>query len=586
MTAHDAPKPNRQFRSLAGACSNDNSTPPPPYNLALIPLPLHLRSAFAFKFLFAALVLLLLPAGPAFAATFNVATAAQLRTAFNTVSNSNGEPDTINMTANITANFGLYVTEKQPLTLNGNGYTLTLTPGEDVIEVYTGRTLILNNIIIPGRDRTKSGARIIRAVFLDGTLIADRLTVRWMDDSGIRMTEGAKLTVTNSIFSDNNSTAIAMDGGGEVDIRNSRFINNTAEQVSAIKVISSVDSTNNLNAQITTHANVKLYNNLFTGNRSRAGEGRFAYLCYNDGSTCIPFTNNDFEFGHGAVVVVGGFKTEAANNQVWVRHDVPGTFLDMRGNTISGNSHDCFVSDFVTITPQSYGANTIGPESNLTCLRLHRKPSVKQAAAGDGLVYIPPTATPSATATPGISSCLTLPGIVTYNITESTQCQRLDAVGIGNAEIAAAGFVDAINVWSWILPGTKICFEAEGSAFKFIDTTALPRVVYDLPATNENGLTCGIIDRPGNLILLPGARPPAAQMQAPAPQEAALSGCMVRTQYILNFRASPGGDVIRAIPFNATLTAVARTADWFKVDFHGVKGWISADFVEPIGTCG
>jgi len=61
---------------------------------------------------------------------------------------------------------------------------------------------------------------------------------------------------------------------------------------------------------------------------------------------------------------------------------------------------------------------------------------------------------------------------------------------------------------------------------------------------------------------------------------------MVRTQYILNFRASPGGDVIRAIPFNATLTAVARTADWFKVDFHGVKGWISADFVEPIGTCG
>jgi len=34
------------------------------------------------------------------------------------------------------------------------------------------------------------------------------------------------------------------------------------------------------------------------------------------------------------------------------------------------------------------------------------------------------------------------------------------------------------------------------------------------------------------------------------------------------------------------LTAVARTADWFKVDFHGVKGWISAAFVEPIGTCG
>ena len=209
------------------------------------------------------------------------------------------------------------------------------------------------------------------------------------------------------------------------------------------------------------------------------------------------------------------------------------------------------------------------------------------SSAGDsGAIYIPPNATPSATATPGISTCLTLPGIVTYNLTESTQCQRLNAEGIGNAEIAAAGFVDAINVWSWILPGTKICFEAEGSAFKFIDTTALPRVVYDVSATNENGLTCATIDRAGNLILLPGNRPPAAPTPKPALEALSLQNCMARTTNILNFRASPGGDVIRAVPYNATLTAVARTADWFKVDFHGVKGWISAAFVEQIGDCG
>jgi len=218
--------------------------------------------------------------------------------------------------------------------------------------------------------------------------------------------------------------------------------------------------------------------------------------------------------------------------------------------------------------------------------RPRQETSGSSASVGDsGAIYIPP-AEIKATATPGVSTCLTLPGIVTYNITESTQCQRLDAEGIGNTEIAAAGFVDAINVWSWILPGTKICFEAEGSAFKFIDTAPLPRVVYDLPAANENGLTCAIIDRPGNLILLPGNRPPAAPTPTPALEARSLSGCMARTTNILNFRASPGGDVIRAVPYNATLTAVARTADWFKVDFHGVKGWISAAFVEPIGTCG
>ncbi|MCY4465190.1 MAG: SH3 domain-containing protein, partial [Chloroflexi bacterium] len=62
--------------------------------------------------------------------------------------------------------------------------------------------------------------------------------------------------------------------------------------------------------------------------------------------------------------------------------------------------------------------------------------------------------------------------------------------------------------------------------------------------------------------------------------------CMVRTQYILNLRASPGGEIIDILPFNIKLTALERTDGWLKVDFMGAKGWISADFVEQIGTCG
>ncbi|MCY4465932.1 MAG: SH3 domain-containing protein, partial [Chloroflexi bacterium] len=548
--------------------------PPPPVISRNNSKLLDLHSAFAFKFLFAALVLLLLPAGPVFAATFNVANNNQLSAAWSAIK-SNGEADILNITASFTVSVDLEFTDRDPntLTINGNGYTLTVPAGPEVLTVYPGRTLYLNNITFTGQKR---------AVYIEGTAIIDRLTVHNMYH-GLWLAPGSKAIVTNSVFRDNDRTqegnlpggAIIVDGG-DLEVRNSRFINNTALRGGAIFAGSAVNY-----PVLTHHANIKLYNNTFTGNRDTQTTRGIHYDPTTQTST--EHTPNDFGDGLGAVVVVGGLRIEPNR---WKRFDVPSSSLDMRGNTISGNNFDCFVSDFVTITPQSFGANTIGRNSNPTCLRLHRRPSVKQAAAGDGLVYIPPTATPSATATPGISSCLTLPGIVTYNITESTQCQRLDAVGIGNAEIAASGFADAVNVWSWILPGTKICFEAEGSAFKFIDTTALPRVVYDLPATNENGLTCGIIDRPGNLILLPGARPPAAQMQTTAPQETTLSGCMVRTQYILNFRASPGGDVIRAVPYNVTLTAVARTADWFKVDFHGVKGWISADFVEQIGTCG
>ena len=55
---------------------------------------------------------------------------------------------------------------------------------------------------------------------------------------------------------------------------------------------------------------------------------------------------------------------------------------------------------------------------------------------------------------------------------------------------------------------------------------------------------------------------------------------------MLNFRAAPGGESIGGLPYDATLTALERTSGWFKVDYHGAQGWISADYVEPQGTCG
>ncbi len=72
-----------------------------------------------------------------------------------------------------------------------------------------------------------------------------------------------------------------------------------------------------------------------------------------------------------------------------------------------------------------------------------------------------------------------------------------------------------------------------------------------------------------------------------------LRNCMVTTTDILYFRESPGGVLIIAdwiprswLPENVTLTALARTSDWFKVDYYGVQGWISADYVSPQGACG
>ena len=93
--------------------------------------------------------------------------------------------------------------------------------------------------------------------------------------------------------------------------------------------------------------------------------------------------------------------------------------------------------------------------------------------------------------------------------------------------------------------------------------------------------------------------PPPGLAGPPAPQVCAraLRSCMVRTKYIVNFRDAPNGSLLRFVdiwgipndgmlPYNVTLTALERTVGWFKVDYHGTRGWIAAMYVEPIGTCG
>ncbi len=190
---------------------------------------------------------------------------------------------------------------------------------------------------------------------------------------------------------------------------------------------------------------------------------------------------------------------------------------------------------------------------------------------------------------PPVSTCLTLDGIAAYNLSESTQCQRVNAMQIANPNIKEGDFVDAVDVWSWVMPNTQICFEAAGGSFTFIDTAAMPRTVQDWAACSLNGMTCGTINGPGMLVLLPGDPPsdcasPAAQAAQISAQ--GLSNCMVRTQFNLNFRAAPDGEITGGVPHNATLTALERTSGWFKVDYHGERGWISAEYVDKKGTCG
>ncbi len=82
-------------------------------------------------------------------------------------------------------------------------------------------------------------------------------------------------------------------------------------------------------------------------------------------------------------------------------------------------------------------------------------------------------------------------------------------------------------------------------------------------------------------------------LPAPVPQpvvteEAApssLSDCMVELTAYLNFREEPWGTIIHQLAPGIRLTALEYADDWYKVDFHGRKGWVIEDYVIPIGSC-
>ncbi len=77
-----------------------------------------------------------------------------------------------------------------------------------------------------------------------------------------------------------------------------------------------------------------------------------------------------------------------------------------------------------------------------------------------------------------------------------------------------------------------------------------------------------------------------AAQQDPGASSRDQSTCTLTTTHALDFRDGPGGTRIGAVPNNSTMSATARTAGWFQVEYRGAAVWISADYVVAQGVCG
>ena len=201
--------------------------------------------------------------------------------------------------------------------------------------------------------------------------------------------------------------------------------------------------------------------------------------------------------------------------------------------------------------------------------------SAAAAAAAEGSKTTPATATPT---------CQSLPaGVTVTGHVSGTQCQERDAAGVGNQVIIDYGFKKAIDLWGHVPEsGLRICFQDSG-AIILLDAATSPRTIVPLATDTEEDWRCADVDREGTAVLMDEN---FMSSEAAADVETPLSGCTITTTDILNVRNEPAGDTVVAVLLNdVNLTPSTRTAAWFKIDYFGIVGWVSADYVTTSGAC-
>lgn len=174
--------------------------------------------------------------------------------------------------------------------------------------------------------------------------------------------------------------------------------------------------------------------------------------------------------------------------------------------------------------------------------------------------------------TPPRTCRLLPPSIRLSKLTDNTQCNWGRGVHIGFPEIAARA-LDAVDIWSWILPNTQVCFVDRIGSITFLDAAYAPRAISQLPSFVIDGDTCARIDRAGTLVLMP---------------EAAPTTCSLTTRDYTRVRAAPSpysGILGHFAPGVATW-AVQQIGEWYQTSLLGWIGFVHISAVATSGFCG
>ena len=563
-----------------------------------------------------ALVFLLLPALPAFAADITVnadgaedtASTCTLTEAWNSakananrggcVASGTYGDDTIFLNLDVTGGDLSMTGVSGGITIEGRGHTFTMTVNHGQhFNAGTG-SLTINNLVMtrgPNTGRASGGGAIFvgsATVTVNDSVFHGNLA--WDDGGAIIIGDGT-VTINRSVFYNNSTDGNNGEGGaiavsrGNLNVNSSVFYNNGGRGV----IASHGARTGHIHLR-----HLTIFNN----------KGSLGALGFTGGSTNHKigghFTlQNSILYGNqgGACRLSFSFAESATHTRT-----ITNNILDDSGSTDCKQAAQLKVnpglsapSNVLNYLPLSAGSPAIDAAPCITGvpalardIRGVSRPAVGSLCDIGAFEFVPPPASSGASSSSSADRTISCENRLHADLTAPYAIFPCE----GRLEF---WWIDAHSRGQkqFSVPQVNALIRSGQAGGQLIQTShpgnGKPVVVTWLAEAQQIEVSAFYSDKPPNQVNVNKAyiiridrNLQVARAEAATAAVRSLTNCMVTTTDILNFRDGPGGDIQTMVPYNVTLTAMARTAGWFQVDYHGETGWISADYVIPEENCG
>lgn len=163
------------------------------------------------------------------------------------------------------------------------------------------------------------------------------------------------------------------------------------------------------------------------------------------------------------------------------------------------------------------------------------------------------------------------------------------AAGIGTLLITAALFIP-------ILP-SQLSPRSQESSLVLASATATTKMLATVVPSLTPAATVTATRLPTRTLPAPSPTPsPTAtptrtryHTRTPVPTLTASVTCEALVNFNLNLRSAPstGADILTVIPFGSRITVAGRNSDsaWWFVDYNGLWGWVSGEYITVESSC-